>query len=252
MLNFKLFSSNYCRIEKFVLSLYQQLKITIKNNKMRNFKDFNKKEQTSMLNVVLAAYPNLGLNNLKILVKLTEVNRAQFAYIADYQSDKSNGTETASHQINVAASYQNMLTRDEISINNLDIKTVDVNNFNYLTLDMDGLTIDEFKVKVTENLTTALIEMQAPKAEKNTDATIGFNKVLFFNTNTNNLSIRGQSVNKTVSVQGDFKIVKSHPKTIAKRLIEKTINSRTASLRTFNLPNIMSRVSINGVKLDIA
>jgi len=219
---------------------------------MRNFQDFNKNEQNSMLNVVLAAYPNLGLNNLKILIKLTEVNKSQFAHIADYQSDKSNGTETASHLINVAASYANMVTKDTISLNNFDVKTVDVNDFNYLTIDMGDLTIEQFKAAVSENLTVALIEMQAPKAHKNTDATIAFNKVLFFNTNTNNLSIKGQSVNKTVSVQGDFKIVKSAPKTIAKKLIEKMINSRTASLRTFNLPNIMSRVSINGVKLEIA
>jgi hypothetical protein len=219
---------------------------------MKNFQDFNKKEQTSMLNVVLAAYPNLGLNNLKILIKLTEVNKAQFAYIADYQSDKSNGTETASHQINVAASYENMLKKDAVSFNNFDIKTVDVTDFNYLTLDLNGLTIEEFQAAVTVNLKDALIALQAPKKAINTDATVSFNKVLFFNTNTNNLSIKGQSVNKTVSVQGEFKIVKSAPLTIAKRLIEKTINSRTASLRTFNLPNITSRISINGIKLEIS
>src|ERR1035437_7544903 len=95
---------------------------------MKNFQDFSKKEQTSMLNVVLAAYPNLGLNNLKILIKLTEVNKAQFAYIADYQSDKSNGTETASHQINVAASYENMLKKDAVSFNNFD-RTLEVAGF---------------------------------------------------------------------------------------------------------------------------
>ena len=161
-------------------------------------------------------------------------------------------SETASHQINVAASYENMLKKDAVSFNNFDIKTVDVTDFNYLTLDLNGLTIEEFQAAVTVNLKDALVALQAPKKAINTDATIGFNKVLFFNTNTNNLSIKGQSVNKTVSVQGEFKIVKSAPLTIAKRLIEKTINSRTASLRTFNLPNITSRISINGIKLEIS
>jgi hypothetical protein len=200
---------------------------------------------------ILAMYNGLNETKLNKLIEATNgITGVSFVSINGYSSDKSNHTEVANQVVNIGAAYANMLKKDENIYANFDVNSVDVEKFNYESIDMGKLSIDEFKKQVKENLAIALEELNQPKAKKETND-IWLNKVLCFNTTTMRLSILGQSIKKTVETKGEFKKVKSAPKTIAKRLIEKQAKGRTASLRRFALDNLINDISISGDKLEI-
>lgn len=214
-----------------------------------NLQDLTSGQRANLTKEICNVY-GISEQNLTLLINQTDVKGVQFIHIADYKSDKSNNTETASQTVNVGASYQNMLTKDSVTFANLDLKNVNVDDDNhYKGIELNGVEISDFKALVLAALPIALLELQAPKTGFKADNDIHFNKVLIYNTNTQKLSVRGQSVNKTVSVQGDFKLVKSAPKTVAKQIITKFVNARSASLRRFTLDNV-NKISISGDVLN--
>lgn len=213
-------------------------------------KSLEKYRANEIEQMVLNAYPNLSLNDLRALVEVTNrFEGVSFVSIKDYQSDESNGTEIADHLINVNASYENMLVKDAEIYSKFDVRTVDVDKFNYMSVDCGKLTLDEYKQAVKEYLPIALAEMQAPKTTTRDMSAFHYfnpkNRMLSFNSNTGNLLIFGMDVNKTVKTEGEFKVVNSEPKTIAKKLIEKKSGSRTATLRSFKIQN-MATMRLNG------
>jgi len=201
---------------------------------------------------ILSVYNNLNEKQVNKLIEATNlISGVSLISINGYSSDKSNNTEIANQLINIGASYQNMIKKDNNIYANVDLSLIDVDKFNYTSIDTAKLTLEQFKQAVKENLPIALIELQAPKKSKETND-IYLNKALVYNLNTMRLSVIGQQINKVVETKGEFKIVKSSPKTIAKKLIEKQVKSRTASLRRFALDNLINTISINGDKLEIA
>jgi hypothetical protein len=201
---------------------------------------------------ILSVYNNLNEKQVNKLIEATNlISGVSLISINGYSSDKSNNTEIANQLINIGASYQNMIKKDSNIFANVDLNLIDVDKFNYTSIDTAKLTLEQFKQAVKENLPIALIELQAPKKSKETND-IYLNKALVYNLNTMRLSVIGQQINKVVETKGEFKIVKSSPKTIAKKLIEKQVKSRTATLRRFALDNLINSISINGDKLEIA
>ena len=201
---------------------------------------------------ILSVYNNLNEKQINKLIEATNlISGVSLISINGYSSDKSNNTEIANQLINIGASYQNMIKKDSNIFASVDLNLIDVEKFNYATIDTGKLTLEQFKQAVKENLPIALTELQAPKKSKETND-IYLNKVLVYNLNTMRLSVIGQQINKVIETKGEFKIVKSSPKTIAKKLIEKQVKSRTASLRRFALDNLINSISINGDKLEIA
>jgi hypothetical protein len=201
---------------------------------------------------ILSVYNNLNEKQVNKLIEATNlISGVSLISINGYSSDKSNNTEIANQLINIGASYQNMIKKDSNIFANVDLSLIDVDKFNYTSIDTAKLTLEQFKQAVKENLPIALTELQAPKKSKETND-IYLNKALVYNLNTMRLSVIGQQINKVVETKGEFKIVKSSPKTIAKKLIEKQVKSRTASLRRFALDNLINTISINGDKLEIA
>ena len=201
---------------------------------------------------ILSVYNNLNEKQVNKLIEATNlISGVSLISINGYSSDKSNNTEIANQLINIGASYQNMIKKDSNIFANVDLSLIDVDKFNYTSIDTAKLTLEQFKQAVKENLPIALTELQAPKKSKETND-IYLNKALVYNLNTMRLSVIGQQINKVVETKGEFKIVKSSPKTIAKKLIEKQVKSRTATLRRFALDNLINTISINGDKLEIA
>jgi hypothetical protein len=201
---------------------------------------------------ILSVYNNLNEKQVNKLIEATNlISGVSLISINGYSSDKSNNTEIANQLINIGASYQNMIKKDSNIFANVDLNLIDVDKFNYTSIDTAKLTLEQFKQAVKENLPIALTELQAPKKSKETND-IYLNKALVYNLNTMRLSVIGQQINKVVETKGEFKIVKSSPKTIAKKLIEKQVKSRTATLRRFALDNLINTISINGDKLEIA
>jgi hypothetical protein len=208
-------------------------------------------KQTAVL-AILNAYGNLNLKQVELLISATnEIGGVSFVSVNGYSSDKSSNTEVANQLINVGASYGNMLTKDSDIYANFDLSKVEVDKFNYETIDTNGLTLEQFKQAVKEALPTALEELNQPKAKKDTSNDIWLNKALVFNFNTMRLGIFGQSVNKVVETKGSFKVVKSAPKTIAKRLIEKQAKGKAQTLRRFAIDNLVGSIKLVGQELEI-
>jgi hypothetical protein len=125
-----------------------------------------------------------------------------------------------------------------------------VNEFNYKFIDTGLLSLPEFKQAVKECLPQALEELKKePKPRKSND--IKINSILVFNTNTLKLSIVGKSENKTVETEGDFKIVKSKPLSVAKKLIRQQSKGKTPSLRRFAIDNFVGSVKLLGETIEI-
>jgi len=201
---------------------------------------------------ILTAYSNLNIEQINDLISATNgIKGVSFVSIKGYSSDKSNNTEIANHLINIGASYANMITKDGNIYANFDVTSVNIDKFDYSAIDTAGLTLDEYKAEVKKELPVALDELNQPKAKKDTSADIWLNKALVFNLNTLTLSIFGQSVTKNVETKGTFKLVKSAPKTVAKRLIEKQAQGKAQTLRRFALNNLVGSVTLKGETLEI-
>lgn len=220
-----------------------------------NYSNLSNTDQKKVINEILSVYFHLNEKSLNFLIKQTNIEGVSFVAINGYSSKESNHTEIANQLINVGANYDAMVDKDAVKLENINLNTINVENYNYAGIDKNGLSLDEYIQQVKTSLPVALAEMIAAKNKSGTgnrvDNDIWFNKVLVYNTNTKNLAIRGMQVNKTVEVKGEYKIVKSAPKTIAKKLIEKAINSRTATLRRFVLDNVIEHIRIDGKNLSL-
>ena len=222
-----------------------------------NYNELSTSDQKKVISEILSLYPYMTEKSLNDFIATTQINGVSFVSINGYSSNVSGHTEVANQLINVGASYENMVKKDAATLENINLKevTLSANNYNYDAIDRNGLTLLEYIQQVKMSLPVALAEMITAKNNagngNRTDNDIWFNKVLVYNTNTKNLAIRGMQVNKKVEVKGEFKIVKSAPKTIAKKLIEKSINSRTATLRKFIVPNVIEHIKIDGKNLSL-
>ena len=212
------------------------------------FNELSATEQQVIIREVLAAYPNLTEESFNILISATKVGGCEFVGIRNYSSAESNGTELASHRINVGTSYEKMLSKEGTLLENVNVNEIDVNAFSYENIDFKGLTLEQYKQAVRDALPIALAEMQQPKAAKDTSATVKFNSMLTFNRNTHNINLYGKSENKTVSVEGTFTATKKAPKTRAKEIIRTFQDLPTDKLRYFTLQNLGS-VRIHGSEL---
>lgn len=182
------------------------------------------------------------------LIELTNGNeRVRFVSIKGYNSDKSLNTEVANQVVNINASYANMLDKDALTLNNVvlnrDVLPL-VETWNYDRYDLNGVPVADFKKQVKEALEMALQELRNPKTGTRESNDIQLNKALYFNTNTLRLSVFGASISKEVVQEGVYKKVKSAPKTVAKQIIQKAVEPRTAKLRRFAIDNL------NGMKMD--
>ena len=179
---------------------------------------------------------NVSLETLNKLIELTDIGGVSFVSIKNYTSDISGNTELADQLINVGVNYENTLKKDSVTLDNVNLENIDFNKFNWSGIDTKKLSIEEFKSEVKNNLETALNELKQPKKARQSN-NISLNRVLVFNTNTKNLLIKGQSLNKTTKIKGEFKKVASAPKTIAKKLITNQF-TKQSNIRTFKVSNL--------------
>jgi len=175
---------------------------------------------------------------------------AKFARILNYSSDKSDHSEIADHTIILNFSYSNMRKDDKQTLRTFDVNVVDVNKFNYDSIDTKGMELSAYKNEVRNCLSNALYEINNPKPNTNVNNDEYLNEILVFNWNTNKLSIIGQGVKKETIVEGEYKKVKSAPLTIAKKLIMKQANLRVDKYKRFKLDNL-SIVNLQGETLEI-
>jgi hypothetical protein len=204
-----------------------------------------------LIATIVASYNCDESEVLKLIDTTNDMSRgAKYASINSYSSDKSEHSEIANHQIILNFSYENMQKEDKEKLKKLDINLVDVNKFNYDTIDLNGKDINVYKDEVRNSLAEALEELRNPIKKDRVNNDQWINDILVFNWKTKRLSIKGQSLKKNVIVEGDFKKEKSGAKTIAKKLIKKQADLRSDKYRRFAIDNL-SIVKLNGEVLEI-
>ena len=215
---------------------------------MLNNPDCTSREIMSTLNRISEVY------KLDIFQLFTATNKqgANFIKITDYNSTQSDNTEVADHTVNIGISYANMSNKDSLTLNDLQIDTIcevlqsNVMNHNYSKYDLSKFHNPEKPyLEIFDILPATLIEMKQDdqKPADRINNNIKLNPVLWFNTNTENLLIFGKSVSKNTKVMGEFKKVKSAPKTVAKNIIREIL--RKDDLRTFAISNVITKVAGN-------
>lgn len=220
------------------------------------YNNLQPQEKLNLIGEILSIYRYFPKNLFFDLVSATnEVSGVSFVNIKGYCSDASNNSEIADQIVNIGASYQNMINKDADKYANCDYNKFCslVDAFSLKYIDTKGKSEIEFKNEVKANFQAVLDELLNPKQSVKADNFIHFNKVLAYNTSTKNLSIFGMQVTKNVVVKGESepKMVKSAPSTITKQLIQKSVESRTATLRRFNIGNITNRLNIVGNQIEI-
>lgn len=180
----------------------------------------------------------------------------KFISLANYNSDASDNTELANHVINIGFIYENMKKTDRDLLLGVDLQTINVENFDYSLVNTADRTLAEYKALVQTSLPAAFAELtvsndNAIGASGRENNDVYLNKALVFNTKTSSLSIIGQGVSKSVTVEGEKKMVKKAALTVAKELIKKAANLRTNTYRRFKIENLNS-VKISGETITIA
>lgn len=207
-------------------------------------------EMQGIMNEILKFYSNLNEQNLLKLVELTNNQQIGYVSLKGYSSELSKGTEIANQLINVGMNYKNAVEKDINTFENVDLSKIDINRYDYSTIDTKGLSLSDYKQAVKDSLPLALTELKkAPKPKKTND--VYLNKILVFNTNTLKLSIVGKSENKVVEVKGEFNITKKAPLTVAKELIKNQSKSKTNSMRRFAIDNFVGSIKLQGETIEI-
>ena len=212
------------------------------------------KKTTTTFNELIAKIVSVYGCDEKEVLRLIDITSdmskgAKFARIIGYSSDKSDHSEIADHTIILNFSYQNMIKDDKETLRTFDVNVVDVNKFNYDSIDTKGMELTTYKNEVRNCLQNALYEINNPK-KKETSNDDWLNNMLVFNWNTERLSILGEEVKKNVIVEGEYKITKSAPLTIAKKLIKKQAKLRVDKYRRFAIDNL-SIVNLQRETLEI-
>jgi hypothetical protein len=212
----------------------------------------NQNPMFNELVILIASHYNCNQSEVRNLIDITsDMSRgAKFASIKEYSSDKSEHSELANHQIILNFSYENMKKDDKETLRNFDINSVDINKFNYESIDLNGKELTTFKNEVRSLLAEVLEELRNPIKKNRVNNDIWLNDMLVFNTKTERLSIIGESVKKSVIIEGEFKKQKSVPKTIAKKLVKKQADLRSDKYRRYAIDNL-SIVKLQGETLEI-
>lgn len=208
----------------------------------------NTQNQQVMIDII-KVYSNLNEKTLLELIEKTNEYGLGYLKINGYQSDISNGTETANQLINIGMNYKKAVERTLTTFENVDLSKIDINKYDYSLIDTKGLSLSDYKKAVKDSLELALSELKkAPKPKTTNDFYL--NKVLVFNYTTLKLSIVGKSESKVVETKGEFKITKKAPLTLAKELIKRECKAPTNSMRRFKVDNI-TNVKFSGDTIEL-
>lgn len=209
---------------------------------------------------IVANNENLNVENIEALIEATNpLKGCKFISLSGYCSDASENTELADAVINIGFIYENMKTKDTDLLakfsDKLDTIDAAVDLYSgYHKINTGKLTLEEYKRAVKGSVQQAYSALVAsneagPSGKTNNDFYL--NKALVYNTNTNNLSILGQGISKTVVEEGEVKVTKTAPLTLAKELIKKAAGLRTDTYRRYKIANLTA-VKITGETIELS
>lgn len=180
--------------------------------------------------------------------KFQNLNGVTFIAVNGYEA-KTTG-EIANHILNVGLSIENAKLKDIQTL-----KSVTPEFLQEISI-AKGIAIEICKTAHAELLASAVknasanIDDRSNQSKGQTDAYVPICKGVKFHKDTATVHIHGQAINKVVIKEGEYKVVKSQPKTIAKNAIQKALNLRALKYRNFILSNIKS-VTMQGDQIVI-
>jgi hypothetical protein len=190
------------------------------------------------------------MKNLKKLFKNFEnLNGAKFVALNNYESKKTK--EVAIHTILTNVSVMNAKETDYETLKKADIQLIAAE------LLTKGIDIEVTKQAYVEMLASAEknlsanIEDRTAASQAQTDAYISLGNGMKLHKDSGALHIFGMAIQKKVLIAGEpQKPVKSAPKTIAKKMITKSLNLRAGKFRTFIVENVEA-VNMSGETITI-
>lgn len=178
--------------------------------------------------------------------KLVAMKGCQFIGIQGYVS-KTTG-EIANHTINVGLSVNKAKETDLALLQSTDVETVSKNvSVNKgIALEICNTALNELRTSALRNVSKDMNERTTQsKAQTNAYLTHPDFPAIRIHKDTFEVHIFGMSVQKKVIKKGEYKVVKSQPKTIAKKGITKELNLRAGKFRTFVVGHI-NKIAIQG------
>lgn len=180
---------------------------------------------------------NIGESELTKLIeltdKLTENNGCTIINIRNYCAKKYDFSKVADYRINIGGKFSNMVKKDIKTYNNVNLTEVEkfVDSHDYASF----YTVNDLEVLkkgVRESLAQALNELLHPVGRAYTNNDITLNRILVFNCNTLELSIKGQKLGESVEVASTKALPASKPLTVAKNIIKEYCGEELNSIKT--------------------
>jgi hypothetical protein len=170
-----------------------------------------------------------------LINKFASLKSATFISINNYLASTSG--ELADHVVNVNISVKNAKEADLKKLQAVtpaDLKAISQKS------KIDFETVSQ---AYSELLTSAVRNLSEDKEDRTaqsqaqSDAYIFLTPAIRLHKETLTIHVFGQAISKHVIVEGQYKPVKSAPKTIAKNLIKKSLDMRSDKFRDFILGN---------------
>ena len=210
----------------FGLSLHHQIErylFLMSNLKLTTMKNFN-------------AFKNLNNNGARLIS------------INNYEA-KTSG-EIANHLINTGADIMNAKKGDLKRIQNAkESDLMAVADKGKIALDVVRLALSEMLESALKN-TSENFEERTNQSKGQTNNYVFIAPAVKLDPETETLYIFGQAIRKNVIKKGEYKEVKSAPKTIAKNMLKKQLGLRTDKFRNFIVAHVKD-VTLNGTVIDV-
>jgi hypothetical protein len=162
------------------------------------------------------------MNKAKQIIKLTSNKGTTFAGIRGYTNQQG---EVANYTIVTGFSYENAKAHDIACLENADWQAI---------ADKTGFPLELVQLAGNE-LLASLHKPNAAISQGLIDAFRHVSNGVKLHIETRQLFITGLVVSKKTLVKGEYKPVKSQPKTLAKKAIKKCLDLKTDKIRQFSL-----------------
>lgn len=169
--------------------------------------------------------------------KFAELKGAKFVGINGYTNKQG---ETSNQVINCNVNIENAKRADLVTLLAFPAsKLNDIANEVGATKEQALMALEQLVESSKKNLSK---DERTAQSEAQSDAYTQLGTGLKFHNETGDLYVSGFANNKTVLVEGEYKAVKSSPKTLVKKAIQKTL--KMSKYRSFKLSDVGTSTNI--------
>ena len=183
-------------------------------------------------------------NVINLLNKFADLQGAKFVGINGYTN--KNG-EKSNQIINCNVNIENAKKADLETLKNFPASTLNEIATKIGASKEDALkAIEELIVSAERNLTA---DDRTTSSVAQTEAYTSLGKGLKFHNETGDLYVSGFANNKTIIVEGEYKVVNSAFKTLVKKAVNKTL--KMSKFRSFRLDSVSNNLTVTGSTVQV-